>query len=70
MGPPQTFVWFTALVTLKGFLMDVIEAGAAELAAPEAEYEAEAVTPGTFFSFWSTRNFGKVDEFEDPFEAA
>ena len=51
MGPPQTFVWFTGLVTLTGYLMDVIEAEAAELAAPEAEYEAEAVTPGTFFSF-------------------
>lgn len=38
MGPPQTFVWFTGLE-------------AAELAAPEAEYEAEAVIPSTFFPF-------------------
>lgn len=51
IGPPQTFVWLTGLVTLNGFLMDVIEAGAAVLTAPEAEYEAEAVTPGTFCSF-------------------
>lgn len=51
MGPPQTFVWFTALAALKGFLMDVIEAGDAELADPEAEYGPEAVTPGMFFSF-------------------
>lgn len=51
MGPPQTFVWFIGVVTLNGFLMEVIEAGIAELAAPEVEYEAEAVTPGTFFSF-------------------
>ena len=54
MGPPQTLVWFTGLVTLNGFLMDVIEAGVAVLATLEAEYEAEAVTPGTFFSFWPT----------------
>lgn len=49
MGPPQTFVWFTGFVALNGFLMDVIEA--AEMAAPEAEYEAEAVTPSTLFPF-------------------
>lgn len=30
MGPPQTFVWFNGLVTLNGFLMDVIEVGIAE----------------------------------------
>ena len=51
MGPPQTFVWLIGLVTLNGFLMDVIEVGIAELVAPEAEYEAEAVIPGTFCSF-------------------
>ena len=68
MGPPQTFVWFTDLVTLTGLLMDVIEAGVAELATPEAEYEADAVIPGTFFSFWSTLNFGNPDELEDPLE--
>lgn len=31
--------------------MDVIEAGDAELADPEAEYGPEPVTPGMFFSF-------------------
>lgn len=66
IGPPQTFVWLTGLVTLNGFLMDVIEAGVAELATPEAEYEVEAEIPGTFFSFWSTWNFGNQDELEDP----
>ncbi|KAL9077185.1 MAG: hypothetical protein Q9161_000451 [Pseudevernia consocians] len=55
MGPPQTFVWLIGLVTLNGFLMDVIEVGIAELVAPEAEYAAEAVIP---------------DEFEDPLDAA
>lgn len=31
--------------------MEVIEVGNTERATPEAEYEAEAVIPGTFFSF-------------------
>ena len=51
IGPPQTLVWFNGLVTLDGFLMDVMKVGVAELAAPEAEYEAVALIPGTFFSF-------------------
>ena len=50
-GPPQPLVWFMGLVTLNGFLMEVIEVGNTERAAPEAEYEAEGVIPGTFFTF-------------------
>lgn len=49
MGPPQAFVWFTGLVALNGFFMDVMEA--AELAASDAEYEAEAVAPSTLCPF-------------------
>lgn len=38
--------------------------------APEAEYEAVAVIPGTFCSFWSTWNLGNPDEFKDLLDAA
>ena len=57
VGPPQTLVWFNGLVALNEFLMDVIEA--AGLLAPEAEYDAVAVIPGTLFH---------PEEFEVPLE--
>ena len=50
-GPPQILVWFAGLVTLNGFLIDVIEEGNAELAVPGVESEAVAVIPGRLLAF-------------------